>query len=137
MICVTTFSQNIYFQLWLVTVSYFIILFRPIRNWHLNNCEIFCVSITIYIYIYIYMPTHINIKKKKKKKEHKPMTKKIDQWSDEQYILSKLKSTVAFTHSHKKCYNIFIKHLFSFVVSYSLIFYYFISTYKKLTPQSL
>ena len=24
---VTTFSQNIYFQLWLVTISYFIILF--------------------------------------------------------------------------------------------------------------
>ena len=129
MICVTTFSQNIYFQLWLVTVSYFIILFRPIRNWHLNNCEIFCISITIYIYIYA------NSYKYLKKKEHKPMTKKIDQWSDEQYILSKLKSTVAFTHSHKKCYNIFIKHLFSVVIIHNLIFYYFISTCKKLTPQ--
>ena len=29
---VTTFSQNIYFQLWLVIVSYFIILFCLIRN---------------------------------------------------------------------------------------------------------
>ena len=33
----------------LVTVSYFIILFWLIRNWHLNNCEICCVSIIIYI----------------------------------------------------------------------------------------
>ena len=38
-ITVTTFLQNIYFQLWLVTISYFIILFRTIRNWHINNCE--------------------------------------------------------------------------------------------------
>ena len=32
-------SQNIYFSLWLVTVSYFIILFWLIRYWHFNNCE--------------------------------------------------------------------------------------------------
>ena len=54
---------------------------------------------------------------------------------DEQYILSKLKSTVTLTHSHNKCYNIFTKHVFSIVVGHSLIFYYFILTYKKLTPQ--
>ena len=75
------------------------------------------------------MPTHINIKKKK----HKLMTKKKGQWSDEQYILNKLKSTVTFTHSHKKWYNIFTKHLFSVVIGHNLILYYFISTYKKLT----
>ena len=38
-ISVVILSQNIYFQLWLVTVSYFIILFRLVRNWHINNCE--------------------------------------------------------------------------------------------------
>ena len=32
-------TQNIYFQSYLVIVSYFIILFQPIRNWHLNNCK--------------------------------------------------------------------------------------------------
>ena len=53
--------------------------------------------------------------------------------NDKQYILNKPKSTVDFKHSHK-CYNIFTKHLFSVVVGYNLIFYYFISTYKKLTP---
>ena len=59
-ITVVTLSQNIYFQLWGGTVSYFIILFRLVRNWHVNNCEICCVSITIY------MPAYINISKKKK-----------------------------------------------------------------------
>ena len=38
-ITVVTLSQNIYFQLWLVIVSYFIILFRLVRNWHVNNYE--------------------------------------------------------------------------------------------------
>ena len=60
--------------------------------------------------------------------------KNKNQWSDEKYILKKPKSTVAFTHSHKY-YNIFTKHLFSVVVGHNLIFYYFISTYKKLTTQ--
>ena len=60
--------------------------------------------------------------------------RKKSQWSDEQYMLSKQKCTVAFTHSYNKCYNIFTKHLFSVVVVHSLIIYYFISTYKKLTP---
>ena len=63
------------------------------------------------------------------------MTLKKNQWSDEQYILNKPKSTVAFTDLHNNCYNIFIKHLFSVVVGHSFIFSYFISTYKKLTPQ--
>ena len=95
-------------------------------------CEICCVNITIY------MPTYINIFKKR----HKLMTEKTNkknikkfQWSDEQYILRKLKSIVTFTHSHNKCYNIFTKYLFLVVTGHSLIFYYFISTYKKLTPQ--
>ena len=79
------------------------------------------------------MSTHIN--NNNNKKEHKQMTKKKNQWSDEQYILKKPKSTVTFTHSHNKYYNIFTKNLFSAVVGHNLIFYYFISTYKKLTPQ--
>ena len=49
--------------------------------------------------------------------------------------LEQTKSNVAFTHSPNKCHNIFTKHLFSVVVDHSFIFYYFILTYKKLTPQ--
>ena len=43
-----------------------------------------------------------------------------------------------FEHWHflpNKCHNMFTKHLFSIVVGYNFIFYYFILTYKKLTPQ--
>ena len=70
-------------------------------------------------------------------KEHKQMTKKNkkNQRSDEKYILKKPKSIVTFIHSHNKYYNIFTKHLFSVMVGHNLIFYYFISTYKKLTLQ--
>ena len=49
--------------------------------------------------------------------------------------LEQTKSIVVFTHSPNKCHNICTKHLFSVVVGYSFIFYYFILTYKKLTPQ--
>ena len=49
--------------------------------------------------------------------------------------LEQTKSKVVFTHSPNKCHNIFTKHLFSVVVGHSFIFYYFILTYKKLTPQ--
>ena len=45
------------------------------------------------------------------------------------------KSTVTFTNSPNKYHNIFTKHLFFVVVDHSFIFYYFILTYKKLTPQ--
>ena len=79
------------------------------------------------------MSAHIN--NNNKKKEHKPMTKKKKKRSDKQYILNKPKSTIDFKHSHNKCYNNFTKYLFSIMVSHSFIFYYFISTYKKLTPQ--
>ena len=48
--------------------------------------------------------------------------------------LEQTKSTVTFTYSSNKCYNIFTKYLFSVVVGHSFIFYYFILTYKKLTP---
>ena len=47
--------------------------------------------------------------------------------------LEQIKSTVAFTHSPNKCHKICTKHLFSAMVGYSFIFYYFILTYKKLT----
>ena len=49
--------------------------------------------------------------------------------------IEQTKSTVTFTHSPNKCHNIFIKYLFLVVVDHSFIFYYFILTYKKLTPQ--
>ena len=48
--------------------------------------------------------------------------------------IEQIKSTVAFTHLPNKCHNIFTKYLFLVVVSHSFIFYYFILTYKKLTP---
>ena len=63
-----------------------------------------------------------------KKKEHKSLIEK------KKYILNKPKVLV-FTRSPNKCHNIFTKHLFLVVVSHSFIFYYFILTYKKLTPQ--
>ena len=62
------------------------------------------------------------------------MTKKKKKRSDELYILNKPKNTVDFKHSYNKFNNNFTKHLFSVVISHSYIFYYFISTYKKLTP---
>ena len=49
--------------------------------------------------------------------------------------LEQTKSTVVFTHSPNKYHNIFTKHLFLVVIGYNFIFYYFILTYKKLTPQ--
>ena len=49
--------------------------------------------------------------------------------------LEQTKNTIVFTHSPNKCHNIFTKHLFSVGVCHSFIFYYFILTYKKLTPQ--
>ena len=84
------------------------------------------------------MSAHINTNNNKKK-EHKQMTrkkkkKKKKQISDERYILKKPKNTETFTHLYNKYYNIFTKYLFSAVVGNNFIFYYFISTYKKLTP---
>ena len=49
--------------------------------------------------------------------------------------LKQTKNTIAFTHSPNKCHNIFTKHLLSVTVGHSFIFYYFILTYKKFTPQ--
>ena len=49
--------------------------------------------------------------------------------------LEQTKNTITFTHSPNKYHNIFTKYLFSVVVVHSFIFYYFIITYKKLTPQ--
>ena len=73
------------------------------------------------------MPTHINIFLK----ENKPMTGKKEKKKKKpmrsQYILSKLKSTVVFTHSHNKCYNVFTKiFIFSCGCSQShiLLFYF-------------
>ena len=49
--------------------------------------------------------------------------------------LEQIKNNVTFTHSPNKFHNIFTKYLFSVVVGHNFIFYYFILTYKKLTPQ--
>ena len=60
----------------------------------------------------------------------------IDDWERKKKVnIEQTKSTVAFIHSPNKGHNIFTKHLFSVVVGYNFIFYYFILTYKKLTPQ--
>ena len=50
------------------------------------------------------------------------------------YIIQN-KSTITFIHLPNKYYNIFTIHLFLVIIGYSFIFYYFILTYKKLTPQ--
>ena len=55
---------------------------------------------------------------KKKKKKNSVATVSLEQ----------TKSTVGFTHSPNKCHNIFTKYLFSIVVGYNFIFYYFILT---------
>ena len=68
-------------------------------------------------------------------KEKKVQTKDSKKNSVATVPLEQIKSTVVFTHSPNKCHNIFTKHLFSVVVDHSFIFYYFILTYKKLTPQ--
>ena len=62
-----------------------------------------------------------------KKKEHKSMIEKKN--------IEQIKSTVVFTNSPNKCHNIFTKYLFLVMIGHSFIFYYFILTYKKLTPQ--
>ena len=75
---VTTFSYNIYFQFWLITVSYFIILFQPIKNRRLNNCVLLnlsCQYNNIYVNSYKYLKKIKRAqpddwkKKKEKKKE--------------------------------------------------------------------
>ena len=61
----------------------------------------------------------------------------IDDWKKKWWTIhiGQIKSTITFTYSPNKCHNIFTKHLFSVVVGHSFIFYYFILTYKKLTPR--
>ena len=49
--------------------------------------------------------------------------------------IEQIESTVVFIHSPNKYHNIFTKYLFSVMVDHSFIFYNFILTYKKLTPQ--
>ena len=60
----------------------------------------------------------------------------IYDWKKEEVHIEQTKNTITFTHSPNKCHNIFTKHLFLVVVGHSFIFYYFILTYKKLTPQN-
>ena len=70
-----------------------------------------------------------------RKKEHKSMTEKNNLKKRWTVHIEQTKSTVTFTHSSNKYHNIFTKHLFSVMIGHSFIFYYFILTYKKLTPQ--
>ena len=57
--------------------------------------------------------------------------KSTNQLLKKKVYIEQTKSTIIFTHSLNKYYNIFTKHLFLVVVGYSFIFYYFILTYKK------
>ena len=84
----------------------------------------------------IYTSLHKYLKGKKKKKKTLGTIAIVP--------VNETKSTVATVHTHihdkaktlhDKCCNIFSKHLFLVVIGYSLIFYYFISTCKKLTRQ--
>ena len=77
----------------------------------------------------------INIFKKSTNGRLKKKKKKISVATVATVPLEQTKSTVDFTHSPNKCHNIFTKHLFLVVIDHSFIFYYFILTYKKLTPQ--
>ena len=61
--------------------------------------------------------------------------KRTNRWLKKKVQIEQTKSTVTFTHSPNKCHNIFTKHLFLVVIGHSFIFYYFILTYRKLTPQ--
>ena len=69
----------------------------------------------------------------RKKSTNRWLEKKKKKWWT--VHIGQTKSTVTFIHSLNKCHNIFTKHLFLIVVGHSFIFYYFILTYKKLTPQ--
>ena len=79
------------------------------------------------VLINIYKKKSINGRLKKKKKKIVAIVGIVS--------LKQTKTTVTFTHLPNKCHNIFTKHLFSVVVVHSFIFYYFILTNKKLTPQ--
>ena len=74
-----------------------------------------------------------------KKKEHKSIIEKksiyIYIYIFQRVHIEQTKSTVTFTYLPNKCHNIFTKYLFLVVVGHNFIFYYFILTYKKLTPQ--
>ena len=84
----------------------------------------------------IYAGSYKYLKKKKYKwKTEEKKKKKISVATVVTLPLEQTKSKVVFTHSSNKCHNIFTKHLFLVVVGHSLIFYYFILTYKKLTSQ--
>ena len=89
----------------------------------------------LYQYNNIYASSYKYLKEKKKYKQKTEEKKKNSVATVATMPLEQTKSTIVFTHSSNKCHNIFTKHLFSVVVGHSFIFYYFILTYKKLTPQ--
>ena len=82
----------------------------------------------------IYAGSYKYILKKVQMEDWKKKKKKISVATVATIPLEQTKNTIAFTHSPNKCHNICTKHLFSVVVGYNFIFYYFILTYKKLTP---
>ena len=83
----------------------------------------------------IYAGSYKYLKEKKKYKRKTEEKKKNSIATVTIVLLEQTKSTVVFIHSPNKCHNIFTKYLFLVMVGYSFIFYYFILTYKKLTPQ--
>ena len=81
----------------------------------------------------IYTSLHKYLKGKKKKTDYLKKKKKLAIIAT--VLLEQTKSIIIFKYSPDKCHNIFTKYLFSIIVGHSFIFYYFILTYKKLTPQ--
>ena len=131
---VTTFSQKIYFQLWLIRVSYFTILFWPIKNRHLNNCVLWNL---LYQYNNIYTSSYKYLKKSTNwwlKKRKKDEEKRANEMMNSTYWINKksaIATILAFTH----LLTIFSQNIYFHLWLVSCIFYYFISIYKKLTFQ--
>ena len=80
----------------------------------------------------LYEPCKNTIEKKAQIDDWEKIKNKKKWWT---VHIEQTKSTITFTHLPNKCHNIFTKYLFSIIVGHSFIFYYFILTYKKLTPQ--
>ena len=122
----TTFLQKIYFQLWLIRVSYFTILFWPIKNRHLNNCVLWNLLYqynNIYASSYKYLKKSTNwwLKKRKKRKE-----KRANEVMNSIYWINKKKYYSYYSSFYTSTYNIFTKYLFSLMVGqlHILLFYF-------------
>ena len=128
-----------------------------IRNWDFNNCENIMITISIVTFFKnIYFHLHQYLKGKKKKKNFRHcgysaswINKGVEQRGKKKKKKGLTKSKHCCSYSvaqcqHSRCtvpkycsgtLTFIIKHLFSVVVGYRLIFYYFILTCKKFTCQ--